>query len=112
MSAELIFALICAAGAIVYGVVSVKWILAKPAGNPRMQEIASAIQEGAQAYLNRQYITIGMAGAVIGAAPLTVLVHAVGWRMSMTIFAVVGLILTVIMWVFLRRSGYFWRDCS
>ena len=65
MSAGLVFALICAAGAIVYGIVSMKWILSKPAGNERMREIAQAIQEGAQAYLNRQYTTIGIAGLVL-----------------------------------------------
>ncbi len=65
MSVELIFSLLCAAGALVYGVVSVKWILSKPAGSPRMQEIASAIQEGAKAYLNRQYSTISIAGIVL-----------------------------------------------
>ena len=65
MSIELIFALACGILALVYGVVSVKWILAKPAGSARMQEIASAIQEGAKAYLNRQYMTIGMAGIVL-----------------------------------------------
>ena len=65
MSVELIFALLCAAGALVYGVISVKWILSKPAGSPRMQEIASAIQEGAKAYLNRQYSTISIAGIVL-----------------------------------------------
>jgi K(+)-stimulated pyrophosphate-energized sodium pump len=65
VSIELIFALLCAVAAIVYGVVSVKWILAQPEGNERMREIASAIQEGASAYLNRQYTTIGMAGVVL-----------------------------------------------
>ncbi|MBZ0072748.1 MAG: sodium-translocating pyrophosphatase [Gammaproteobacteria bacterium] len=65
MSAGLIFALLCAMGAIVYGALSVSWILAKPAGNARMQEIAAAIQEGAQAYLNRQYTTIGVAGIIL-----------------------------------------------
>ncbi|BAZ93159.1 inorganic pyrophosphatase [Thiohalobacter thiocyanaticus] len=65
MSSALVFALVCAIGAIVYGAISVKWILGKPSGNARMQEIAQAIQEGASAYLNRQYTTIGIAGVAL-----------------------------------------------
>ncbi len=65
MSAALVFALICGGLAIVYGVVSMKWILAQPQGNDRMKEIAQAVQEGAQAYLNRQYTTIGIAGVAL-----------------------------------------------
>ncbi|MEO1191678.1 MAG: sodium-translocating pyrophosphatase [Pseudomonadota bacterium] len=65
MSEILIFALICGALALVYGIVTAKSVMSAPAGNERMQQIAGAIQEGARAYLNRQYTTIGAVGAVI-----------------------------------------------
>jgi len=65
MSNSLIFALACAAAAIVYGVVSISWILRKPTGNDRMREIAAAVQEGASAYLNRQYRTIALVGVIL-----------------------------------------------
>jgi K(+)-stimulated pyrophosphate-energized sodium pump len=65
MSTSLIFALACAAAALAYGIWSVKWLLAKPRGNEKMQEISDAIQEGASAYLARQYMTISFVGVAL-----------------------------------------------
>jgi K(+)-stimulated pyrophosphate-energized sodium pump len=59
------FALVCAVAAIVYGLVSAQWILGLPQGNDRMRQIAAAIQEGAGAYMKRQYTIIAMVGAVM-----------------------------------------------
>ena len=65
MTGGLMFALACALAALAYGAVSVKWILALPQGTDKMKEISAAIQEGATAYLNRQYMAIGVVGGVV-----------------------------------------------
>jgi K(+)-stimulated pyrophosphate-energized sodium pump len=72
-----LFALLCAGAAIVYGLGLTVWLLRQPAGTERMQEIARAVQEGAAAYLRRQYTTI----AVVAIVPFLLLgfYHSLGW---------------------------------
>jgi len=60
-----IVALVCAGAAVVYGVVTARWLLAKSPGNEEMQSLSLAIQEGASAYLTRQYQIIGIVAVVL-----------------------------------------------
>jgi K(+)-stimulated pyrophosphate-energized sodium pump len=57
--------IICGVLALAYGLVTTRQVLAADAGTPRMQEISAAVQEGARAYLNRQYTTIAIVGALV-----------------------------------------------
>jgi K(+)-stimulated pyrophosphate-energized sodium pump len=59
-----LFALVCALVAVIYGILLTWWLLTRPAGSERMQEIASAVQEGAAAYLRKQYTTIAVVAIV------------------------------------------------
>ncbi len=65
MSVEFLIVFICSILSLLYGGFTIKKILEEPQGSDRMKEIASAIQEGAQAYLNRQYLTISVVGVLI-----------------------------------------------
>ncbi len=76
MSAELWFTLACAIVALLYGAITTKWLVSQPTGNDRMREIAAAIQEGANAYLNRQYTTIAIVGVIL----LVPIFFFLGWK--------------------------------
>ena len=64
--------------AIVYGIWAIRSVMSADAGSQKMQEISAAVREGAQAYLKRQYTTIGMVGIVI----FLVLGYFLGWLVA------------------------------
>src|ERR1700679_3511614 len=78
MSAPEILVIACGVLALLYGFVPSRQVLAADAGTARMQEISSAVQVGASAYLNRQYRAIAMVGVVI----LVILGVTLGWRVA------------------------------
>ena len=94
MNVYILFALISSVVAIVYGLILARIIIKKDAGSARMQEIASAIQKGASAYLNRQYKTIAIIAVVLFAVicPLVGLTTALGFVVGAAFSALAGYI--------------------
>jgi len=75
----MLIAIICGLIAVVYGVLLIMWLLKLPAGDEKMQNVAAAIQEGARAYLNRQYRTIAIVGVFVFAIIFIALGATQGW---------------------------------
>ena len=90
----LLIAIICGVIAVLYGVVTTMQVLRAPAGNERMRDIASAVQEGAQAYLARQYRTIAIVGVVVVALVFYFLgpVSAIGFLIGALLSGVTGFV--------------------
>ena len=76
-----LIALVCGAITVLYGLILTRWVLSKPQGDDKMREIAAAIQEGASAYLSRQYRTVAIV-AVVLALVLLLVPDLGGWRVA------------------------------
>ncbi|MDP1874597.1 sodium-translocating pyrophosphatase [Phenylobacterium sp.] len=103
MSLELMLVIIAGLLAVLYGVVQSASLMRASPGNPRMQEIAAAIQEGAQAYLRRQYATIAMVGVVIliGVGVLLGVLPAIGFLIGAVLSGAAGF---AGMWISVRAN--------
>ena len=90
----LIIAIICGLIAVLYGIITTAQVLKAPAGNERMRDIASAVQEGARAYLARQYRTIAVVGVVVVALVFYFLgaVSAIGFLIGALLSGVTGFV--------------------
>ncbi len=91
---QYVLVLLCGALAVGFGAYATRVVLAAPAGTPRMQEIAAAVQKGASAYLFRQYTTIALVGVIVAAA-LWILLSpwaAIGFVLGATLSGAAGFI--------------------
>src|SRR3989442_4450637 len=96
MDHAVLFALLCAGAAVLYGIGLTVWLLRQPAGTERMQEISRAVQEGAAAYLRRQYTTIAVVAMalflLLGFSPSLGWATAIGFLIGAVLSAAAGFI--------------------
>src|SRR6476661_5610494 len=102
---NVLFALICGLLAVAYGAYLTRWVLQQSPGNERMREIQAAIQEGASAYLNRQYRTVGVVAVVVGALLLVAGIWSddLGWKVALGF--IIGAVLSAL-------AGYVGMDVA
>ena len=88
-----LISLVCGAAAVIYGLLLTSWVLKQPQGNDRMREIAAAIQEGAAAYLKRQYTTIAVVAVVV-----TVVIAVAGhWTGDLGVKVAIGFVIGAVL---------------